>query len=564
MNETSEMPMTEQSPITKISQENLERTISLEKPEPTLTPSASNEIRSADSTTLKRLKELAFQKAGKALMFSVDKFPLAASAASFLVSFGCGNVEKQAPPPTPAPAVSELSTGMPSATIKFTDNRIAPEVPTPPTPTPEPTRMPTQEVSSDSSQSPKQEQAERKELIPYSPSITIIDAAPSVPTEGLIQKEFISNEDMIRKMLGDKYVSKEQIIQEFGENYEEKWDEVVEKYPQALVYRLADTYFNHGEKVTGVIEDTLKRSGLESTGINVEPLQKIFDKDSITFIKDSSGNPGISLNFDPKRIIKLLEGDQSRVINGSFQVGNVELFQVTKKYTDVIPKYDPNDPRFSESGYFLDDGKIFYQGAVESKHNSDGSIDYLDAEGKKVDPISWEDFKRRKLENSEVKEYKSTDLSIVGAYAKEKAMENLPKLFEVANAYPDKFFVFAGGNTGEDFREAMENLKDQVPKNLLITAEWVKGNYGGFEYEGPAGKVYGADIYVNNAASGNPSGSSFSVPELSTVASRLAAEGLSPEQIKSKILAASDIHTVNYDGKEETVRVFNPSETQEK
>ena len=384
------------------------------------------------------------------------------------------------------------------------------------TPTPEPTSTPS------TPNPPENEtiQKENKELIPYSPSITIIDAAPSVPTKGLIQKEYISNNEMIRNMLGDKYVSKEQIIQEFGQDYEKKWDEVVSKYPQALVHRFADTYFTHGEKVTRVLEHTLERSEFKSTGVNILPLQRTFDADSIKFIKDSSGNPGVSLNFDPKRIIKLLENDPSRVINGSFQVGNVELFQETKVDTEVIPKYDLNDPRFSTSGINDPSGSKFYPGAVGGM-TENGRIVYRDAEGKEVEPILMsgdeyaEEVEKRRLENSEIKEHKSTSITIVGAYAKEKAMENLPKLFKVCNAYPNKFFVFAGGNTGEDFREAMETLKDQVPKNLLITAEWEKGNYGGFEYEGPAGTVYGADIYVSNTASGSPHGSSFSVPELS-------------------------------------------------
>lgn len=408
-------------------------------------------------------------------------------------------------------------------------------------------------------------QKDNKELIPYSPSITIVDAAPPVPTKGLIQKEFISNDGMIKEMLGDKYVSKEQLIQEFGQNYKQKWDEVVDKYPQALVYRFADTYFNHGENVAAVVEDTLKRSGFQSTGIEILPLQKIFDKDSIKFIKDSSGNPGVSLNFDPKRIIKLLEDDPSRVINGSFQVGNVELFQVTKRYTDVIPKYDRNDPRFTDAGYYLDDGKIIYQGAVGLRVEKDGRRVYYDSEGKEIKPISLEELEKRRLENSEIKEHKSTSLSIVGAYTKEKAMENLPKLFEVCNTYPDKFFVFAGGNTGEDFREAMEKLKAQVPRNLLITAEWIKYDYGAGIYEGPAmeygkyGPVYGPDIYVYNKGSKHPHGSSFSVPELSAEIDMLLNKGFSFEQVKEKILASSDTHPEALaDGTEVTLRVFNP------
>lgn len=419
------------------------------------------------------------------------------------------------------------------------------------------------------------EQKENKELIPYSPSITIVDAAPSVLTKGLIQKEFISNEKMIRDMLGDNYVSKEQLIQEFGQNYEEKWDEVIAKYPQALTYRLVDTYFGHGENVARVAEDTLERSGLQNTGMNILPLQKIIDMDSVGLIRDASGNPGISLNFDPKRIIELLKNDQSRVINASFQVGNVELFQETKVKSEVIPKYNPDDPRFSGTGLggMLDGKEVLYQEAVRM-NAKDGKSVYYDKEGKEITPITYEELEKRKLENSEVIEHKSTELIIEGAYTKAKAMENLPKLFEVCNAYPDKFFVFAAGNNGEDLREAMETLKDKVPNNLLIVAEWVKAP--AYNYEGPAmvfdneyrlvhGPVTGVEIYGYNKGSNHPHGSSFTVPEFSVEIDKLLKNGLSFEQAKAKILASSDIHILHLsDGTDYTARVFNPSKIQEK
>ena len=478
------------------------------------------------------------------------------------------NLKEPTPAVAPLPDFKSQSTD----TLQPYTPPLNTEIPSTLTPTPEPTPIPTQEVVSDSSKSPKQEQAERKELIPYSPSITIIDAAPSVPTEGIIQKEFISNDEMIRNMLGDKYVSKEKIIQEFGENYEEKWDEIVSKYPQTLTYRLVDQYFNHGEKVARVVENTLERSEFKSTGVNVTPLQKAFDQDSIKFIKEASGNPGVSLNFDPKRIIELLKDDPSRVINGSFQVGNVELFQETKVKTEVIPKYDLSDPRFSGEGLpsELDGKEVLYQGAVGIRTEA-GRVVYYDKEGQEITPISYEELEKRKLENSEIIEHKSTELVINGAYAKEKAIENLPKLFEVCNAYPDKFFVFAGGNTGEDFRETMEALKDQVPKNLLIAAEWIKYDYGFGVYEGPSmeygkyGQVLGPDMYVYNERSGNPSGSSFSVPELSAEIDTLLSKGLSFKQAKEAVLAKSNLHTLSLnDGTHPTVRVFNPSNIQGK
>ena len=241
MSEVLEVPMAEQKEIGKI------------KPKVEQKPAVTADalVKSSDATFLGRLKDLVPEKARHSLRLSAQKTALTASALGIFISSGCGNVEQQRTPlPIPTPAVSELSTGMPSAATKFFDSRstttetsTSPETLTEPEPasatesssppielrsTPPPaveeaieteasvTPSFTQEAPTESPQ--PQEQQVSKELVSYTPSITILDAAPSAPTEGLIQKEFVSNDEMIRDMLGDKYVSIEQIIQEFGEN----------------------------------------------------------------------------------------------------------------------------------------------------------------------------------------------------------------------------------------------------------------------------------------------------------------------------------------------------------
>lgn len=570
------------------------------------TPTTSNSIRTADKTVTSRLERLS-----SAIKKGVSKQLLLRASILSAALFPSDNIQDQnihvpnilepTPVSAPMPDLTQnygLEKIQTPTVIKSTETPTK-EPPSISTPTPEPTPLPsptptlepiptntpfptealtptmppisTQEVNPIPSQPPQQEKAERKELIPYSPSITIVDAAPSVPTNGLIQKELApTNEEMIKSMLGKNYISKEQIEQEFGPDYENKWDEIVNKYPQALTHRLVNLYFGHGEKVARTMENTLERSGLQSTGINILPLQETFDSNSIAFFKDASGNPGVFLNFDPKPIIELLKNDSSRVKSGSFQVGKVELFQKTKIDTEIIPKYDENDPQFSTTG-MQDQYGMFYPGAVTGKVKEDGKIVWVDTEGKEVKSSSMsmddyvEEVKKRRLENSESIAHRSTELIIEGAYTKAKAMENLPKMFEICNAYPNKFFVFALGNNGEDIREAMSVLKDKVPNNLLIVGQWIKYDYGFGVYEGPSmeygkyGQTLGADIYVYNQGSGNPYGSSFSAPEIAIEIELLLKKGLSFDQAKAKILASSDSHPKTLaDGTEVVLKVFNP------
>lgn len=62
-----------------------------------------------------------------------------------------------------------------------------------------------------------------QELQQFTPKITIIDAAPDHQVEGIIQDQFINNDDMLKKILREQYIAREQLIQEFGEDYQQKW-----------------------------------------------------------------------------------------------------------------------------------------------------------------------------------------------------------------------------------------------------------------------------------------------------------------------------------------------------
>jgi len=370
------------------------------------------------------------------------------------------------------------------------------------------------------------------ELKPFSPSVMFIDAAPGKPTEGITQSEFLSNHDVMKKILGSGFVSDDQLQQEFGEDYKsgDTWKAVLQKYPQMLFTKaITESYLSHGQYVIATAHKVWKQDGKQVDSVKITPLQKIFDEFSLKDAPvDELGNKGKRLVFDEDRVIDLLRGNTSDVINCSFQIGNVDIMAVTKKKIVKIPevfipfRYEALDAEDinKERVYLIENQDA--TGFLAGENN----IQYpIDAAGNRITPISADEFKLlKKQKEAEAKANATIAIvdidpprkEIIGSYAKEKAMENLPKLFQVCSAYPDKLFVFAAGNEGEDMREALRLLGEKRPKNLLLVAQWGSTS--------PYDKVYGADLYVDNAALGINEGSSFSAPAISAIASELRAK----------------------------------------
>lgn len=398
------------------------------------------------------------------------------------------------------------------------------------------------------------------ERITFKPQVTIIDAGLSVPKEGITQNEFFSQEEFAKKLLGSEYLSKEELEREFGRpiNGLAIGEAAVTtgKYKQVLTHAFIERYFSHGDKVMQVMEGVWNKTRLQSTGVELLPLQKILDASSIKEVQDSLGNQGISISFNPQRIIDLLKTDTNRVVNMSFQVGDVDIF-LEKKYIS-IPEPEPVYP----DSFRDNDGNV-YVGAVGLTTNKDGKLIYIDALRNEVKPTTPDEQKTLRQQKREeakqkatIEEIKYPQIKIVGAYDRDKARENLPKLFAVASAYPNKLFFAAAGNEGEDFEEALKELRDQKPKNLIIVGQWT-ANYG------PTQKVFGADIYVNNSKLGVPDGSSFSAPALTAYAETLFRQGLSQEEVLDKIKTSSNQEVYDFDlpdvTKEGSAVVFDPT-----
>ncbi|MDO8599979.1 MAG: hypothetical protein Q7R44_01025 [bacterium] len=383
---------------------------------------------------------------------------------------------------------------------------------------------------------------EKKEIAQFEPMVTIVDAAPTTPVKGIIQEGSVDNDKLIQELMGDKFISREQLKNEFGEDYSSHWMNVIEKYPEAgVMYLFFDAYFGHGQNVAKVMEKTWEREGLQSKGIRLKALQNIMDATSKTLVTDELGNQGIAINFDPQRIIALLKNDPNRVVNFSFQIGDVGL--IPRKWVKEIPEVGVPSIEYEKDseGNEINKETLYFppQGGyitISGSSHSKGSYGIPLVDGKEMPSISKQEYnnmmlKKRKEaeEKATVKEINELLPSIVGAYDVAKAERNLPKLFEVCRAYPEKLFVVAGGNGKEDIRGTLEKLKDQRPKNLLIVAEWDR------YLMLPAAGMQGADIYVYNDGLDTPNESTFSTTVITAYAEILFRKRLSMDQVIEKV-----------------------------
>jgi hypothetical protein len=380
---------------------------------------------------------------------------------------------------------------------------------------------------------------ETKEKQLFSPRVTAVDALPPEPRPGIIKTKTVNNEELIKQILGNKYISREQLKQEFGEAYKEKWGQVYDKYPQqALMYDLFDKYFSHGERVADAMEAVWNKMGLKSTGIEVEPLQEVMDASKISYKTDAIGNPSTTINFSGKRLEQMLGGNKNRVINCSFEIGDVTLSAKSKKR--VVPNAEISHEETDEGIFLIPKGHGMY---FMSKP---GVLIYQeDGKDTEITPISKEEFEvlqKQKNEeaekNARIELYDKPEISITGAYDESRVEQNIPDVFELARKYPEKLFVFSAGNNRENLLKIPSSIMEQRPSNILIVGCLYEGEADGMKGDTIA-DVLGADFYVANKSLGLDFGSTFSAAAVSAVAEVLFQKGLSMAEVKEKIILSS-------------------------
>jgi len=135
----------------------------------------------------------------------------------------------------------------------------------------------------------------------------------------------------------------------------------------------------------------------------------------------------------------------------------------------------------------------------------------------------------------EIVKKQKPDISIQGAYTKEKAESSLTELFLLVDAFPEKLFIVALGNYGDDIRTAREALADVWPKNIIFVGEW---NHFVQAPTAKGGYTHGADIFVDHKTLNiGKVGSSISTAVISAKAVTLKHSGItSPRDIKGALL----------------------------
>ena len=273
--------------------------------------------------------------------------------------------------------------------------------------------------------------------------------------------------------------------------------------PGAIKDYIISRFGTHGENVATVIHRIWERLGF-TADVNMYPLQNILDFQNVESGQDELGNQEYFLSIDAGKIAEVLQQyPNQKVVNLSLQLGKIGFSMIEHERRIVGSVNYPTD-------VILPDGRVQYY-SPENELITQTREEY-------------QEYKRRLEEDaSETVTLSQPYPKLTEAYSKEDLQKNLPQLFALCRAFPDKLFVAAAGNEGEN----LEAIPDRPP-NLLLVAEW-----NGVDKR-PEQEVYGADVYIDNEELTIPHGSSFSSPVVSALGSILTVQGLTPKEIKQK------------------------------
>ncbi|MDA1079941.1 MAG: hypothetical protein O2840_04625 [bacterium] len=336
-----------------------------------------------------------------------------------------------------------------------------------------------------------------------------------------------------------------------------------------LLWILLQRFKSHALDVTNTHAAILKRDNIAAPA-RLIPIQPAFEMSSSPTQLDELGNPTIKLEISAQPLIDQLQKfPELKIVNLSFQLGtltckleqrkmgmkNEAEFQARRKELAEI-----DYPGVYERGSNFFGGKPLFRVKREDP-NANLSINISNPENVTAEwttdnwndqnrqrwpaiTISDEDWREIQLSElgplipnaPELVELPTPNIAIEGAYSKKNAVENLRELFLLVDAFPDKLFVVALGNYGDDVREARKVLADEWPENILFVGEWnhwTDRPYANGQY------THGADIFVDNESLEITGiGSSTSTAIISARAAALRNSGhTSPQEIKAALIA---------------------------
>ena len=454
------------------------------------------------------------------------------------------------------------------------------------------------------SATPENNADRREDLVPLY-NVANFDFVAPGSAPGKVSYNYLNTFAEIKELLGPDYnVPLKQLLFQFGpEVLQKRLEDVMKQdigvqYPEyGMVAGGMLAFASHGWRVAETQKIFAKQYGYDFIP-QVYPVQQgITIKD--LHATDNLGNPSVLLHMSAEPVkeqLRLLP--DMRIVNISLQFGTLAISHIRKKVRPVldIPAYQTLQHALLSSVetstphefIFFDPDKYFVD--TNEAHTTIKSIstgEAVDRESGVYDIVSEEHIAAFRAERTrtilertfsleEINTSKRPYYEITGAFRdKTTGAANIQELFSLVHEFPEKLFIVAAGNYGDDLDPLREQYADEWPQNLIIAGHWDNATQKPRMYE--AYDNYGADMYFDAASIGVEYGSSMAAATFSSAASILESKGYTNLEIKQILydccedvmiektppvpVGSSDIEDYIYAQMNKTnvtVRVFNP------
>lgn len=393
--------------------------------------------------------------------------------------------------------------------------------------------------SAESAMSPAQEVAE---ALKQNEKRLVIDFFDLSSVDKLIEQNISAEQGSLADVLKNMGVEDATDLQSIrnAQPHNESEEKIV------LLLALKSRYQTHGDTVVNV-----GRKVAVDLGVEYEEPEKKDATSSIQikdFTHDEIGNPILNLFISDKTIEEMVEKSEARDVGLSLETGEFNIKfqlydeQLKDQLADIKPKPSETSRTITSNGV-----------------TSEETI-YFDAQGNKISKEQYDTaLEEHYAKEIVLLESHDRDLIIEDGYAGEKTYENLIRMVNLAEKFPDKNFFVAGGNprgtaaSRPDIREARKRIvaeRGKMPENLMVIG--VKGQAQGIDFAASLG----CDIYVDGSfleKIGFQAASSYATPIVKEVASILADKHLDREKVKSALRLMSN--SISADG--ETIDVLD-------
>ncbi len=295
---------------------------------------------------------------------------------------------------------------------------------------------------------------------------------------------------LLERVLGSSEVLTQ--LQPDSDFYKRNWSETYlrssdpEIVRAVMLIELFKEKKGHADMVSGAYEDFVRSQGGSVDNPMILPIIDAIDIDFITNVEQNPlNNPMADLIINERKVGDILdsffqEHPEQKIVNFSAQIGKMERMYGLRSLKDLYIATDLEDTNLLA----LDPTETWNGGMT----NHEGKVwpYILDADDNKVflELVTEDEYDARNADyhQTSISEFRSSghsdgaienttyDETTIEAYNAVFARENLIRLSELCNRFPDKLFITAGGNENDRFFEIRERLEHEGvwPKNLII------------------------------------------------------------------------------------------------